>query len=508
MEHHTVKFDEDEIDAIFALAKNLTGTTLTRTHHSIILQNLATRIEKLNVPSLEAYLRYVGLHPEELSHTISALTVHTTSWWREPTGFQGLYELAIKWAKSTEASGIFRVLSIACSTGEEVYSAAAQLQSIRKVYPEFSYEVDGWDIDPISVQTAKRGHYSQHNLGELPLALSQLLLETADDGRQVRVKSDIAERVRFRAVNILAPPKDVNTYNFIFCRNMMIYFEPAQVEKIISYITSRLKDDGLFCVGLSETGGVNRINYSPMSPGVFAPIARVSSVVRKTEGRLREAAANHSILLVDDDADLLSTMQEHLQSLEYSVKLASNFEEAVEVIKREKIGLVICDQKLEKDKRGTDIARYCREGGFKGKFIILSGHADIHLVNQSSELGITDVILKPCSGEDLSKLVADHFGPPPPNMTRRPELIVLGASTGGTEVLSKILQGMPQGSPPVLVVQHIAAEFSQEFAARLAKQSHLTLAQAQDGTACLPGHLYMAQGDYHIAVKRHLGTLQ
>lgn len=90
----------------------------------------------------------------------------------------------------------------------------------------------------------------------------------------------------------------------------------------------------------------------------------------------------------------------------------------------------------------------------------------------------------------------------PLQVRRRPGIIVIGASTGGTEVLIKMLQSMPKPCPPVAVVQHIALSFEKAFAERLAQSAGLTLARPDHGVTLLPNHLYMAWDDYHITVKQ------
>jgi len=81
-------------------------------------------------------------------------------------------------------------------------------------------------------------------------------------------------------------------------------------------------------------------------------------------------------------------------------------------------------------------------------------------------------------------------------------LIVIGASTGGTEAIKEILMQLPPGVPGVLITQHIPAAFSAHFASRMDSVSALTVCEAQAGQRILPGHAYIAPGDRHLIIAR------
>ncbi|PTY02008.1 chemotaxis response regulator protein-glutamate methylesterase [Verrucomicrobia bacterium LW23] len=78
------------------------------------------------------------------------------------------------------------------------------------------------------------------------------------------------------------------------------------------------------------------------------------------------------------------------------------------------------------------------------------------------------------------------------------QVIVIGASTGGTEALARILPALPEAMPPICIVQHIPAHFSRYFAERLNDLCRLEVREAVDGDAALPGRVLLAPGDYHM----------
>jgi len=81
-------------------------------------------------------------------------------------------------------------------------------------------------------------------------------------------------------------------------------------------------------------------------------------------------------------------------------------------------------------------------------------------------------------------------------------LIAIGSSTGGTEALNQILSVMPANSPPIVIAQHIPPTFSTSLARRLNEASSMTVVEAMDGCEILPGHAYLAPGNFHLTVRR------
>lgn len=96
--------------------------------------------------------------------------------------------------------------------------------------------------------------------------------------------------------------------------------------------------------------------------------------------------------------------------------------------------------------------------------------------------------------------------PLPLEKSRKGQLIVLGASTGGTEALREILMRFPPNTPPVLIVQHIPAYFSRAFAERLNSLCHIQVKEAEDGDIVDTGMAVVAPGDFHMLANRQAGN--
>ena len=98
--------------------------------------------------------------------------------------------------------------------------------------------------------------------------------------------------------------------------------------------------------------------------------------------------------------------------------------------------------------------------------------------------------------------------PPQPKATTRysrlstEKLIIIGASTGGTEAIRAVLTRLPADSPAVLITQHMPPGFTRSFAQRLDGLCRITVSEASDGERVLPGHAYIAPGDRHLRLAR------
>lgn len=82
------------------------------------------------------------------------------------------------------------------------------------------------------------------------------------------------------------------------------------------------------------------------------------------------------------------------------------------------------------------------------------------------------------------------------------KLLIIGASTGGTEAIRAMLEPLPSNSPAVLIAQHMPGGFTRSFAARLDRLCRVSVKEAEDGERILPGHVYIAPGDAHLKVAK------
>ncbi|WP_264297439.1 protein-glutamate methylesterase/protein-glutamine glutaminase [Salinicola avicenniae] len=82
------------------------------------------------------------------------------------------------------------------------------------------------------------------------------------------------------------------------------------------------------------------------------------------------------------------------------------------------------------------------------------------------------------------------------------KIIIIGASTGGTEAIRQVIEPLPANSPAVLITQHMPGGFTRSFAERLDRLCKVSVKEAEAGERVLPGHVYIAPGDWHMRLSR------
>jgi two-component system chemotaxis response regulator CheB len=102
---------------------------------------------------------------------------------------------------------------------------------------------------------------------------------------------------------------------------------------------------------------------------------------------------------------------------------------------------------------------------------------------------------------DAPPAIRHHAIAPPVTGKFKNGLIAIGASTGGIEAIQTILMALPANIPPIVITQHIQPVFSSSFAARLNKNCHLNVIEAQGGEKLTAGNVYIAPGDQHLAIE-------
>jgi chemotaxis response regulator CheB/chemotaxis methyl-accepting protein methylase len=509
----------DERELIFSMAHRITGTCgHASSKHEIIISNIVRRMQVLQMPSLTAYFSKVLQAQAELDYFVSAVTIHTTSWFRETPHFRNL-EQWLQDRGSVEAGRWkLRVLSAGCSSGEEPFSLSCVLEVYRRSHPGFEYEVVGFDIDPISIQKAKNAIYKIENLSNIPIAYRSMFISRNRFGESFyAVDAEIAKRTTFVVGNLLSPPMlEGDNFDLIFCRNALIYFTASQVVSIVKKLSAHIAKNGRLTLGHCEN--VDAREFRMLGVG--------NSTYEFLKSAPEESQAATAVLVFDDSRPVRMWLSKLFGDAGIKVFAAENTMEANQLISSEKIDIITLDLHLGSES-GLEWLKQQRQAGLTIPTILvtdvnaqeapdvllaLDGIAEDYVNKATVGMNGQDLIdrtraivkqdrLRKKSNRDVSVGDSNYQRVKDRLEAVRPDIILVGASTGGTEAISKLISSMPPDSPPVVCVQHIPTEFAKSFYARLVGTSGLKAGLLDRERVLEAGYIYFPVPDTHVGVK-------
>jgi len=250
---------------------DIAGITMSDAKKALVSGRLAKRLQHYGLPTYDAYFRLLsdGAHPEEVQQAVDLLTTNETYFFREARHFDVLRQAAQDARPSLRTGAPFRVWSAACSSGEEPYSMAMVLADVLGDAP---WEITASDISTRVLQRARTGHYPMARASHLPHAyLRRFCLKGIREQQgTLLVERALRQRVRFRQVNLNTDlPGDLGTYDAIFLRNVMIYFNGDTKRQVVARVAARLKPGGHFIIGHSESLQDINDTLRPVMPSVY-----------------------------------------------------------------------------------------------------------------------------------------------------------------------------------------------------------------------------------------------
>lgn len=243
------------------------GISLSSSKKALVSGRLAKRLLHRELGSYGAYFKLLmsGQADDEVQTAVDLLTTNETYFFRESKHFDFLRDLAVTAAKQAQP---LRVWSAASSTGEEAYSIAMVLADCMESTP---WEVIGSDISTQVLQDAAAGHYTLQRARNIPPAYLRRFCLKGNGPQQgtLLIERGLRSKVRFIQVNLNAALPSLGTFDLIFLRNVMIYFNDETKRQVVARVLSLLKPGGHFCIGHSESlNGITQAVQS-LAPSIY-----------------------------------------------------------------------------------------------------------------------------------------------------------------------------------------------------------------------------------------------
>jgi chemotaxis protein methyltransferase CheR len=190
---------------------------------------------------------------EALARTVTdAMTTNETSFFRDKVPFDQFRDVmlpALLSARQDESR--LRVWCSAASSGQEPYSVAMMIDAVAHL-AGWTIDIVASDINAEMIDRAKEGLYNQFEvLRGLPIQL--LARHFHHEGGEWRISSSIRKRVQFEVFNLLDSFEPLGQFDVIFCRNVLIYFDPPMKHDVLGRLSDALAPDGYLVLGSAET---------------------------------------------------------------------------------------------------------------------------------------------------------------------------------------------------------------------------------------------------------------
>lgn len=253
-EEREFEFSERDFRFLTQLVTKKTGIVLGDHKRDMVYSRLARRLRALGIKTFAGYCELMQGESghEEIGNLVNAITTNLTSFFREKHHFEHLRDnvLVPMVAKSSHPKRL-RIWSAGCSSGMESYSIAMTVKSALRDLHSWDARILATDIDTNMLNTGMQGEYSAEQWENIPPSHRGDVLKQAKQER-IRMSDPLKQLIAFKHLNLLEPWPMQGTFDVVFCRNVVIYFDKPTQQKLFARIADMLKPDGWLYIGHSE----------------------------------------------------------------------------------------------------------------------------------------------------------------------------------------------------------------------------------------------------------------
>lgn len=249
-------------DRFERLLKSRIGLDASSVGSAVIERAVRQRMSGLALHDEDEYWMRLNGSPGEVQALIEAVVVPETWFFRYPESFTTLARLAFERLPSLGGGRALRILSLPCSTGEEPYSIVMAL--LDAGLSEYLFEVDALDVSARVIERASLGVYGRNSFRGDELGFRDRHFSEVADGYQLA--EQVRRKVRFRCGNLLDPGLLAGEapYDFVFCRNLLIYFDRPTQSEVVEVLKRLLRPDGAMFIGPAEASLLSQHGMQPI----------------------------------------------------------------------------------------------------------------------------------------------------------------------------------------------------------------------------------------------------
>ncbi len=260
--NYETPLSENDFNKFRNLIYSIAGISLSDRKRELVKSRLARRLRALGLDSYSDYYHLLTdptRADSEIQSFTNSLTTNKTEFYREAHHFDYLREKLLPQIKQHAQAGRdpkVRIWCAASSTGQEPYTLAMTLLDFFGSSTNADMRILASDIDTQVLATAMEGVYPEADTDPIPKHLLKRYFHKLNRQDEVfyQAKDELKQLITFRQLNLNHPQWPINTtFDAIFCRNVMIYFDQATQKKLVERFAELLVPRGLLVIGHSES---------------------------------------------------------------------------------------------------------------------------------------------------------------------------------------------------------------------------------------------------------------
>jgi len=234
---------------------DIAGIQLKENKINMVHNRIYKRMKTLSLEDFDEYLGFLdkGNNTDEIVHLVNALTTNVTHFFREKHHFDHIGKTIKERLQKGERK--FRIWSGGCSIGPEPYSTAITIKNVQaQTKSLMDVKILGTDIDTLALARARAGIYADNGLRGLDEDAKRKYFDKITDPQEgYQVKPAIRDLVFYNYLNLNQKQWPMRgPFDFIFCRNVLIYFDKDKQQEYVTKMINLLKPDGFLYLGHSE----------------------------------------------------------------------------------------------------------------------------------------------------------------------------------------------------------------------------------------------------------------
>jgi len=244
-----------EFEFLRAFLKERSGLVLLPTKQYLVESRLMPVVRRAKLTGIgELVTRLQAPEAEPLRIEVTeAMTINESFFLRDKIPFDRFRDTMLPWLLAARAPRKrIRIWCAAAATGQEPYSLAMILDAAAAMLQGWRVEILATDISREMIERARAGTYNQFEV-QRGLPVQMLLKHFEQTGDQWRISDKLRGMVQFRQMNLLDDFASLGTFDVIFCRNVLIYFDSATKIAVLERLPQVLARDGFLVLGAAET---------------------------------------------------------------------------------------------------------------------------------------------------------------------------------------------------------------------------------------------------------------